>query len=139
MATMIQALTANVFKVYVVKPRANISSAALWLYKLTSLGMVTASGLSIAKQYFGEPIHCLAQGHLGYKEFVNNYCWSKGTFVYDTLIGADVASDTGMKYTGRAHVDYEDEVMVSDPGRQKHGYYQWVAIVLCLQVRKVEL
>lgn len=57
-------------------------------YKVTVALLLAFSLLLTGKQYFGDPVECdVASGTID-KNFVNNFCWTFGTFTFeDTIMG----------------------------------------------------
>jgi hypothetical protein len=80
------------------------------------------------RQYFGEPIECMAGKSDITASMLQHYCWLESTFsVSDSShksVGVDVA------YPGV-------KTLNPSAGERKvyHKYYQWVYFVLIIQVR----
>ncbi len=122
----LQFFTSSGFKVWIKKPKANVQSSVFRLYKATACVMAIASTLSMGKQLFGDPITCIAEGHLETPKFVNDFCWFHGTRTYDTSGDRDGwMAATGVKYVGKDGRDQQAD--------RAHDYYQWVGLVLFLQ------
>lgn len=88
-------------------------------YKVAMPLLLACSMLVTARQYFGDPINCIADAiplHV-----VDSYCWAHSTFTIagdlDARVGVDVAHP-GVGPRGTEH---------------RHDYYQWVYLVLLLQ------
>ncbi|KOB65579.1 Innexin [Operophtera brumata] len=76
-------------------------------YKITVIMLLVFTLLVTSKQFFGEPIHCIAEGEHSDKDAVNSYCWIYGTYTLKSnLYGV-----------------HQDEQI-------KLRYYQWVCFVL---------
>jgi hypothetical protein len=54
---------------------------AMSLHRVTAIVLLVASIFSTAKQFFGDPINCLADNfdHEGALAFFETYCWFHGT------------------------------------------------------------
>lgn len=49
-------------------------------YKITVIMLLVFTLLVTTKQFFGEPIHCIAEGENIDKDAVNSYCWIYGIY-----------------------------------------------------------
>lgn len=48
--------------------------------------------LVTSKQFFGEPIHCIAEGEHNDKDAVNSYCWIYGTYTLKSNLYGKIGS-----------------------------------------------
>ena len=87
--------------------KSNVSSNTTFRlhYQVTTALLCIASALQSAKQYFGNPIQCLAPEKVS-AELIHSYCWTQGTFSITDVGQTDV----------------------------RHAWYQWVGLVLLIQV-----
>ncbi|XP_017468914.1 PREDICTED: innexin inx5 [Rhagoletis zephyria] len=106
--------------------------------KCTVVLLLTCSFLLSAKQYFGEPIQCM--GERMYGEFVNSFCWTMGTYVfnvYDVQDRIPHGNKLLSTQTGDDASPYIAEGIIAEvPGvteRVYLRYYQWVIMLLLLQ------
>ncbi|XP_018802283.1 PREDICTED: innexin inx5 [Bactrocera latifrons] len=105
--------------------------------KCTVVILLTCTFLLSAKQYFGEPIQCLGDDKYG--EFVNSYCWTLGTYIYNVYDVQDRIPH-GNKLlntqTGEASPYIAEGLIPEVYGvteRVYLRYYQWVIMLLLLQ------
>jgi len=78
------------------------------------------------RQYFGEPIECLARGSDISPALLQNYCWLEGSFSVQDSSGkaaVDNVAYPGVKTLNEA----------AGERKQSHKYYQWVYFVLIIQ------
>lgn len=101
-------------------------------YRVTVTGLVAASLLITARQYFGEPINCLEKEGIP-PTVLDTYCWLHGTYsseaAWRKAVGREVAYP-GVDRGDRRGFEGEGQTPSS---RTYHGYYQWVWAVLALQ------
>lgn len=76
-------------------------------YKLTAAILFGCSLLVTSRQYFGDPIYCVADGVP--RDVLDAYCWTHSTFTVDSAAGGQ------------------------DHASRYHDYYQWVGLALFLQ------
>ncbi|XP_065361903.1 innexin inx5-like [Calliphora vicina] len=86
--------------------------------KCTMILLLTFALLLSGKQYFGEPINCMAD--LKFKNFVHSYCWTFGTFIIPTVVADNRSSiEVGVSPNAVEHLSLR--------------YYQWVVIVILME------
>ncbi|XP_013198065.1 innexin inx2 [Amyelois transitella] len=91
-------------------------------YKVTVIMLLVFTLLVTSKQFFGEPIHCMADSEKDTdKDAVNSYCWIYGTYTLKSRLGGK--QGINYAYVGVGPESFNDEQI-------KHTYYQWVCFVL---------
>lgn len=64
-------------------------------YKITVIMLLVFTLLVTSKQFFGEPIHCIAEGEHNDKDAVNSYCWIYGTYTLKSNLYGEFGSNFG--------------------------------------------
>lgn len=128
-------------KAYLRKPDpASIDNFAFKLhYRATFVVLLISMALVSARQYFGDPIQCMADGVPG--GTMDLYCWIHSTFSVPSRWG-DIKDEYGegapmevsrdQPHPGIAPVEEGDTIV-------HHKYYQWVVFVLFLQAAMFHL
>lgn len=91
-------------------------------YKATTFILILFSLLVTQKQYFGDPIDCLTHETTTI-DMMDTYCWILSTFTH-----------TKLNNEGHIGVGNPTKELVKDPSVRFHTYYQWVTLMLWLQV-----
>ncbi|XP_012283610.1 innexin inx2-like [Orussus abietinus] len=91
--------------------------------RVTVLLLTVCAILVTAKQYFGEPISCMADESIA-KEPINAYCWIYSTFTVSRHLKGIPGRSVASPGVGQALEN--DEI-------HYHRYYQWVCFVLGIQ------
>ncbi|XP_055913506.1 innexin inx5-like [Eupeodes corollae] len=106
------------------KPKSvNIYDFAFVLHcKVTVFILLTSTILVSARQFFGQPIECMAdEKNL---EYVNLFCWTMGTFIL---------TDSNDQINNRNSIAVGVGTEYTDSQRLYVRYYQWVVIILLIQ------
>jgi hypothetical protein len=94
-------------------------------YQVTVCIILTSCAVLAARQYVGEPIHCIHSNDLP-QNVINAFCWVHSTFSMESA------------FTKRVDVDIShpgvDNSQSGQGATREHRYYQWVAFCLVLQV-----
>ena len=82
-----------------------------------STGLLIVFAIVVStKQYVGDPINCWVPAHFtgNWEEYTNNYCWIRNTYY--------------LPFENYIPKEHEDDK------RQMITYYQWVPMILLVQV-----
>lgn len=93
-------------------------------YKVTMIALLFFSLLITSRQYFGDPIDCIADKMVDH-QVMDTYCWIHATFTVRSKTTGRIGLDVAHPGVG-TYVDGEDPVMY-------HMYYQWVWLALLFQ------
>ena len=100
--------------------------------KVTVLLLTALSVLTAAKQYLGDPIHCIFDARSGVKtEAIDAFCWIHATFPLDPSLIEKLSQLPGH---GPPHISRLCSANQSPP--PDTSFYQWVHVFLILQVRR---
>jgi hypothetical protein len=101
------------------KPRKTIDCLTDRLFYRATVSLLVLFALLLgSKEHIGEPIHCSGEGFD--KEFINTYCWTKGTFTVRQLADVRIAEEVAHPGVGY----FDDRVH----DRVHQGYYHWVPL-----------
>lgn len=96
-------------------------------YKVTMFFLLACSLLVTQRQYFGDPIDCIVE--TVDQEVMDTYCWIHATFTIPEMNGAIVGHEVAHPGIANPNVPGEEKREI-----KHHKYYQWVTLVLALQV-----
>ena len=100
--------------------------------KVTVLLLTALSVLTAAKQYLGDPIHCIFDARSGVKtEAIDAFCWIHATFPLDPSLIEKLSQLPGH---GPPHISRLCSANQSPP--PDTSFYQWVHVFLILQVQR---
>lgn len=102
-----------------------------WIFclhtKCTFIILILFTILLSAKQYFGDPIHCISNGEYKHDlEYAKVYCWTMGTYILK-LVNSSNLFNKSMVDIG---VGQEEKGQTE---RFYLRYYQWVVIFLMIE------
>ena len=99
--------------------------------KVTVLLLTSLSVLTAAKQYLGDPIHCIFDARSGVKtEAIDAFCWIHATFPLDPSLIEKLSQLPGH---GPPHISRLCSASQTPP--PDTSFYQWVHVFLILQVK----
>ena len=111
---------------------ARCAVQAILQSKVTVLLLTALSVLTAAKQYLGDPIHCIFDARSGVKtEAIDAFCWIHATFPLDPSLIEKLSQLPGH---GPPHISRLCSANQSPP--PDTSFYQWVHVFLILQVRR---
>ena len=100
--------------------------------KVTVLLLTSLSVLTAAKQYLGDPIHCIFDARSGVKtEAIDAFCWIHATFPLDPSLIEKLSQLPGH---GPPHISRLCSANQTPP--PDTSFYQWVHVFLILQGRR---
>jgi len=98
--------------------------------RLTVGGLLVASLLLAADEFYGDPIDCKVDGVK--PEIMDKFCWTTGTYTVREYFRPEYAGVVA--YPGVGH--YDEHLPLN---RQFHQYYQWVFAALLLSAMRFYL
>lgn len=101
-------------------------------YKVTMVILVVFSLLVTKRQYFGDPIDCLAESINSHT--IDMYCWIHSTYTIPELTGAQVGEEVAHPGVANLHTPHHNDGDAASFSVRHHTYYQWVVFFLFLQV-----
>lgn len=128
------------------KPKKYITTSFVFRLqtKVTVFLLIMFSILLSAEQYFGKPIDCvLSNPSNANKRFLDNFCWTSGTYIYANATGKWV-NFGGWRFEAEKCVSICRVVCLisgrpwmwnyrhAEPARVVLRYYQWTVLVLSL-------
>jgi len=115
-------------KYFLGKSKADISTVVLKLHRWTAILLLTCSLLTSARQFFGDPIHCMLGGGSIPLPVFQSYCFMAGTYTLPIpIISSNITEVHPGVSTGFVHAGgWED-------GTIYQNYYQWVCLILAVQ------
>lgn len=113
-------------KHFIVKSKADVSTVVIKLHRWTSILLSFCCILTTARQFFGDPIHCmLGGGSIPLKVF-QSYCYMSGIFTFPVVSSNITEVHPGVS-TGYVHAGGMEK------GTVYQNYYQWVCLILAAQ------
>ena len=87
-------------------------------YRFTSILLVCFAFLVSAKEFVGDPINCWSPAHFSgsQEDYTNSYCWIRNTY----------------------YLNFDEDVPAENEERVMVTYYQWIPMILLIQVRSIE-
>ncbi|CAL4108314.1 unnamed protein product [Meganyctiphanes norvegica] len=114
--------------------RPSVSSWVFGAMRMSALATMCALMLVTAKGYIGDNISCLSDFKGQEHKAVETYCFISATY---TIVGLDenLAPHPGVGPSiGKQECEDDDEDCETGDNMKRHAYYQWVPLVLMIQI-----